>query len=57
MITVTKEQLVSAFETWYSDYMDDPSAYPEYDSFNNASDYAVEAADSLIKHLNKVKGE
>lgn len=57
MIAVTKEELVSAFEAWYSDYMDDPSVYPEYDGFDNASLYAVAAAESLIAHINKVKGE
>lgn len=57
MINVTKEELVAAFEAWYSDYMDNPSVYPEYDSFDNASTYAEQAADVLIAHINKVKGE
>lgn len=57
MINVTKEELVAAFESWYSEYMDEPTAYPEYDSFSNSSAYAVDAAETMIKHINKVKGE
>ena len=57
MINVTEEQLVAAFESWYSNYMDDPESYPEYDSYNNSTSYAIEAAKSLVAHINKIKGE
>lgn len=58
MINVTKEELVAAFESWWTEYKADPNAMIDYDAAGyDDEDYALDSANELLKHINKVKGE
>ena len=57
-ISINKEQLVEAFQSWYDDYTADPTKFKDYDVEGyDGSNYAVESATALINYINKIQGE
>lgn len=58
MISVTKEELVAAFQLWWDEYKDNKETFVDYDAddYNDAT-YASDSAFALITRINKVKGE
>lgn len=58
-ITVTREELVKAFATWYEDYKNDPTKFQDYDKVELSFDeYAEGSTAVLIKYIGIVqKGE
>jgi len=57
-ITITFEEMVAAYQSWWDEYKLDPSACVDYDSPDyDDSNYAVDSANTMIKHINKIKGE
>lgn len=49
-----EEQLAKAFDAWFQDYQNDPTAFGDYDAedFDNTN-YGKDSAAALIKYLNK----
>lgn len=58
MISITFEEMVAAYQSWWDEYKADPSKMENYDAPGyNDSNYAVDSANTFLKHINKVKGE
>lgn len=58
VISITKSELVAAFNAWWDDYKLDPSASVDYDADDyDDENYALDSVNTLIKYINKVKGE
>lgn len=57
-ITLTKEELVAAYQSWYDAYKADPSGSVDYDAegYDDAN-YAIDSTNTFLKHLAKVQGE
>lgn len=57
-ITLTKEELIAAYQSWYDGYKLNPDNYEDYDAEDyDSSKYAIDSANEFLKHLAKVKGE
>lgn len=57
-ISLTKEELIAAYQSWFDAYKSDPEGSVDYDAEGyDDSKYAVDSADTFLKHLAKVQGE
>jgi hypothetical protein len=56
-ISLTKEELVQAFQSWYNDYFEDTTKFVDYDTEGFAGDYAKDSTETLIKYIDKVQSD
>lgn len=56
--SLTFEEIVAAYQSWWDDYKSNPNKYVDYDKEDyDDSKYAVDSATIFLEHLTKIKGE
>lgn len=57
-ITLTEEELVASFQSWWNSYEEDKAGSVDYDAVDyDDTNYARDSAATFMKHLVKVQGE
>lgn len=57
-ITMTFEELVAAYNAWWTDYKTDRAACVDYDADDyDDTNYGVDSANTFLKYLSKIQGE
>ena len=57
-ISMTFDELVAVYNSWWNDYKADPSTSVDYDADGyDDTNYGVDAANTFMKHFNKIQGE
>lgn len=57
-ITVTEDELVATYQSWWDSYKENKEASVDYDADDyDDINYARDSAATFMRHLSKIKGE